>query len=300
LNKTLIVVVGPTAVGKTKTCLKLAQHYKSAIVSADSRQFYKEMNIGTAKPNQEELQLAQHYLINHLSIHQPYTVKDFEQDALEAISQIHGVSDIAILAGGSGLFVKAVCEGLDAIPDIPASYRNDLIRKYEEKGAEPLLRQLQLLDPTYYEAVDRSNIQRVIRALEVINYTQQPFSAFRQNKKKKRPFNIIKIGLTLPRETLYERIDARMDEMIDSGLFEEAMSLYPFKSLNALQTLGYSEIFRYLDNEYDKEEAVRLLKRNSRRYAKRQFTWFNKDPEITWFLPDEVDDIIRHIDAFLR
>lgn len=298
MNKTLIVVVGPTAVGKTKACLTLAQHYNSAVVSADSRQFYREMHIGTAKPSHEELQLVQHYLVDHLSIHQPYTVKDFEHDALRAIAKIHASNDVAILAGGSGLFVKAVCEGLDEIPDIPASYRNDLIQEYEDKGAEPLLQQLQLHDPSYYEVIDRANVQRVIRALEVIRHTGRPFSAFRQNKKSHRPFNIIKIGLTLPREVLYDRINARMDKMIEDGLFEEAEDLFPFKALNALQTVGYSEIFGYLDGQYDKEEAVRLLKRNSRRYAKRQLTWFNKDLEVTWFSPDDFSSIVRHIDDF--
>lgn len=296
MNKTLIVVVGPTAVGKTKTCLTLAKHYNSAIVSADSRQFYREMNLGTAKPSPEELQSAQHYLVNQLSIHEPYTVKDFEADALQAIGHIHTSSDKAILAGGSGLFVKAVCEGLDEIPDIPTSYRSGLVREYEENGAGPLLQQLQLLDPAYFETVDRSNIQRIIRALEVIRYTEQPFSSFRKNKKNPRPFHIIKIGLTLPREILYDRINTRMDAMIANGLFDEAEELYPFKSLNALQTVGYSEIFGYLDGKYDREEAERLLKRNSRRYAKRQHTWFNKDPEITWFAPDDIDSIVRHID----
>lgn len=300
MTKTLIVVVGPTAVGKTKTCISLAQHYGSAIVSADSRQFYREMNTGTAKPSHDELQLAQHYLVDHLSIHHPYTVKDFEQDALKAIGHIYASTDIAILSGGSGLFVKAVCEGLDEIPDIPASYRKELIQEYEETGAEPLLHQLQLLDPTYYETVDRSNTQRVIRALEVIRHTGKPFSAFRQNRKAQRPFNLIKIGLTLPREILYARINARMDEMIRNGLFEEAKALHPFKTLNALQTVGYSEIFGYLDGEYDKEEAIRLLKRNSRRYAKRQLTWFNKDQEIAWFSPDEWDAIVHHIDFMIK
>lgn len=300
MTKTLIVVVGPTAVGKTKTCISLAQHYGSAIVSADSRQFYREMNTGTAKPSPEELQLAQHYLVDHLSIHQPYTVKDFEQDALEAIGKIHTSTDIAILSGGSGLFVKAVCEGLDEIPDIPASYRTELVQEYEQTGAEPLLRQLQLLDPEYYATVDRSNTQRVIRALEVIRHTGKPFSAFRKNLKALRPFNLIKIGLILPRAVLYDRINTRMDEMINSGLFEEAKALHPFKTLNALQTVGYSEIFGYLDGEYDKEEAIRLLKRNSRRYAKRQLTWFNKDQEITWFSPEALGSIVRHIDNMIK
>lgn len=298
-DKTLIVVVGPTAVGKTETCLTLAQHYHTAIVSADSRQFYKEMNLGTAKPTSEELSLVPHYLVNQLSVHQRYTVKDFETDALKAIGAIHAQKDIAILAGGSGLFVKAVCEGLDEMPDIPSHYRENIMEELQNEGLPSLVTQLKNLDPLYYDLVDKANVQRVVRALEVISFTGKPYSAFRKNKKAVRPFNIVKIGLLRNREILYDRINARMEKMIAAGLFEEARELFPFRELNALQTVGYSEIFDYLEGKYDYEEAVRLLKRNSRRYAKRQLTWFKKDGEVAWFDPEETAFLIRQIDQKL-
>lgn len=296
MNKILIVVVGPTAVGKTETCITLAKHYETAIISADSRQFYKEMDIGTAKPNAFERAQITHHLVDQLSIHQNYTAKDFETDALKIISSIHAQRNVAILAGGSGLFVKAVCEGLDEIPDIPPVYREKLIEELQTKGLNTLLEQLEKLDPLYFSQVDKANSQRIVRALEVIRFTGKPFAAFRQNKKAFRPFDIIKIGLDRPREVLYERINQRMDKMIENGLFEEAKNLFPFRHLNALQTVGYSEIFDYFLEKYEYEEAVRLLKRNSRRYAKRQLTWFRKDPEIAWFNPDDIAAIIRHID----
>lgn len=296
MNKTLIVVVGPTAVGKTETCITLAKHYATAVVSADSRQFYKEMNVGTAKPTPHELSQVRHHLVNHLSIHQNYTVKDFEADALKAIASIHAHTDITILAGGSGLFVKAVCEGLDEMPDIPAKYRVKLVEELQKEGLNALLAQLKMLDPLYFSLVDKANGQRIIRALEVIRYTGKPYTYFRKNKKANRPFNIVKIGLNRAREILYSRINQRMDEMIGNGLFEEARTLFPFKDLNALQTVGYTEIFDYLQDKYDQEEAIRLLKRNSRRYAKRQLTWFRKDTEVTWFDPSNIAGMLQHIE----
>lgn len=290
------MVAGPTAVGKTEACIKLARRYDTGIVSADSRQFYKEMNIGTAKPSIEELAAAPHYLIDHLSIHDPYTVKDFEKDALGAIAEIHSKSPIAILAGGSGLYVQAICSGLDEIPDVPAQFRSKLTEELKIHGLSFLLQELKEKDPEYYAVVDKANPQRVVRALEVIRSTGSPFSSFRTRKEVERPFSILKIGLKRERESLYKRIEERMDTMIQSGLFEEAQSLFQFRHLNALQTVGYTEIFRHLENEYDYDEAVRLLKRNSRRYAKRQMTWFNKHGFFDWFVPEDISEIIRFID----
>ncbi len=287
-QKTLIAVAGPTAVGKTALCLSLARHFNTEIVSADSRQFYREMNIGTAKPTPEELGQVPHHLVNSLSIQQSYDVKQFETDALAAIDAIFEKSNVAIAAGGSGLFIKTLCEGIDEMPSADPAIRQNLEKQLDTQGLEALTGQLKTLDPTYYRQVDLANPQRILRALEVCIATGQPYSYFRKENKKgaealNRPFSIIKIGLERERNELYERINLRVDEMLDNRLLEEARQLYPYRHLNALQTVGYQEIFGYLDNNYDWEEAVRLIKRNSRRYAKRQLTWFKKDEAMQWF-----------------
>jgi len=276
-NSYLIVVVGPTAVGKTSFCVELAQHYQTEIVSADSRQFYQEMSIGTAKPTVEEMQGIPHHLVNHISIQQPYTVADFEKDALSKLKELFTTTNIVILTGGSGLFVRAVCEGLDDMPPIQSGIREDLMRVHQEKGIEVLLEELAQSDPIYYQQVDRHNYMRVIRALEVTRSTQKPYSSFRSGQKAKREFNIIKIGLNRDREELYERINLRVDMMIAQGLTAEAQLLYPLKHLAALKTVGYQELFNHWDGLYDWDRAIELLKQNSRRYAKRQLTWFRKD-----------------------
>lgn len=288
----LIVIVGPTAVGKTSTSIALANEFKAEIVSADSRQFYREMEIGTAKPTKEELALAKHHLVNNLSIQDEYSVGQFEKDALGVIAKLFIDDKIAIMVGGSGLFVDAVCNGLDDFPDIDPNFRIQLNSLYKSKGILPLQVELEEHDPEYYEIVDRQNPQRLIRALEVIRATGNTFTSFRKRKKVERPFHVLKIGLEMDREQVYQRIDQRMDQMIDAGLFEEAERLYPYKELNALQTVGYQEVFAYLDDQYDKDEAVRLLKRNSRRYAKRQMTWFKRDESTHWFNPDQLDKMV--------
>jgi tRNA dimethylallyltransferase len=294
-SPTLIVVVGATAVGKTETAIRLAEYFKTEIISADSRQFYRELTIGTAKPSNEELQRAKHHFIDSHSITENYTVGQFENDALMVLESIFQHRSVAILAGGSGLFVKILCDGMDEIPETDPEIRVQLIAELADSGLKPLLEELKIKDLDYYEEVDKANPQRILRALEVCRSTGLPFSSFRTQKKVKRPFNIIKIGLTRPREELYARIDARMDAMIAQGLLEEAKSLLPFQSHNALQTVGYQEIFAFLNGEYDWEEAVRLLKRNSRRYAKRQLTWFRKDTDIQWFEADKFEDILRFL-----
>lgn len=294
-KKYLIVIVGPTAVGKTDLCIKLGKKFKTEIISSDSRQFFKEMNLGTAKPSQAELKSVKHHLINSHSIFDTYDVKTFEKDALAILEQIFSSKDVAIMTGGSGLYVDAICDGFDDIPDINPAIRSGIIKAFEEKGLTYLQERVSAIDPDYYETVDRHNPQRLMRAIEVSEGTGKPFSSFRNKKKVDRPFHIIKIGLQRDREELYQRIDQRMDIMIETGLFEEAVELYPYKDLNALQTVGYSEIFGYLDGEYDKEEAIRLLKRNSRRYAKRQLTWFRKDESIRWFSPDQENEIIAYL-----
>lgn len=291
-KKHLICIVGPTAVGKTTNAIKVAQIFKTEIVSADSRQFYRELEIGTAKPDEHELAQAKHHLVNSLSIHDEYDVGKFEREALSIISQIHKAHDVAIMVGGSGLFVDAVCNGLDEFPEVKTGLREELNAELKNKGLAPLVEELKISDPEYFQVVDIQNPQRVIRALEVIRSTGRKFSSFRRKTRKERPFEVIKIGLTMDRDELYGRIDERMDLMLAHGLVEEAKEFLPFKQLNALQTVGYQEIFPYLEGEYGYEEAVRLLKRNSRRYAKRQLTWFRKDESVKWFEPNQSEEML--------
>lgn len=291
------MVVGPTAVGKTSLCLKLAKNFQTEIISSDSRQFYRETQIGTAKPSPEELAEVKHHLIDHKSIFEPYDVKDFEKEALYVIEEVFKAREVAIMTGGSGLYVNIISEGMDEIPDIDPQIREGLIQSYQDFGLEFLQKKLEEVDPKYYAEVDVMNPQRLMRALEVCMGTGKPYSSFRQKKKTERPFYIIKIGLERDREELYQRIDERMDEMITQGLFQEAEKLFPYRDLNALQTVGYSEVFGFLEGKYDKEEAIRLLKRNSRRYAKRQLTWFRKDPDTKWFHPDQEGEILAYLQS---
>ncbi|CAN5257910.1 tRNA (adenosine(37)-N6)-dimethylallyltransferase MiaA [soil metagenome] len=299
-NSNLLVVVGPTAVGKTSLCLGLAQSFDAEIISADSRQLYKELNMGTAKPTPEELILVKHHFINKLSIEEDYDVGKFEVEGLEILQKIFINHHVAILTGGSGLYIKAICEGFDEIPAGSTLIREELILIYQEKGLLFLQKKLAEVDPDYYQEVDLQNPQRLIRALEVYEASGKPYSSFRKNTRSARSFNIIKIGLERERQELYLRIDRRMDEMLEAGLLEEAKQLYPYKHKNALQTVGYQEIFNFLDEKYDLQEAIRLLKRNSRRYAKRQMTWFKKDPEIKWFHPDQWDEILDFIHSKIK
>lgn len=283
--------------GKTDLCLKLAKKFYTQIISCDSRQFYREMTLGTAKPSPAELAEVPHHLINSLSIEENYDVRKFEQDALSLLDQLYQTHQVVIMTGGSGLFADAVVKGLDDIPEVDPEIRQQIISEFEEKGLEWLQQQVEKVDPEYYQLVDTQNPQRLMRALEVSRGTGLKFSSFRIKKKVERPFKTIKIGLYRDREELYQRIDLRMDQMIEAGLFDEADALFGKRTLNALQTVGYSEIFGYLEGKYDREEAVRLLKRNSRRYAKRQLTWFRRDAEIRWFQPSEEKEIIEWIEA---
>ena len=293
--KKLIVVVGPTAVGKTAVAIQLALALKTEILSADSRQIYTELEIGTAKPSASELQLVPHHFINTKSIKEEYDAGQFGRDALDLLSQLFKKADTAILCGGSGLYVKAVCEGFDDMPVVPPGIREQIIKEYQEKGLSWLQTKVGEVDPDYFAQVDVKNPQRLMRALELNYASGKSLNELRNRKKTDHPFSIVKIGLELERETLYSRIDQRMDAMIASGLFEEAKKFYPMRNLNALQTVGYQEIFGYLDGLYDREEAIRLLKRNSRHYAKRQMTWFKKDKEVNWFMADKVDGIYELI-----
>ncbi len=296
--KKLIVIAGPTAVGKTAVAIKLAKHFNTEIVSADSRQFFRELNIGTAKPTEAQLKEIPHHFINTLSIAQEYDAAQFGRDALQTIERIFQQHQYAILCGGSGLYIKAAVDGFDDIPEVPNDIRKELTDQFAENGIAWLYDRLRSLDPAALEKLDPKNPHRLIRALEVRIATGQSIFDFRKNQRLQHNFQVVKTGLELPREELYKRIDERMDEMIEAGLFDEAEQLYTFKEHHALQTVGYQEIFGYLDGEYDKDEAVRLLKRNSRRYAKRQMTWFRRDPETSWFHPGETDAIINHIKSF--
>ncbi|MEQ6122179.1 tRNA (adenosine(37)-N6)-dimethylallyltransferase MiaA [Reichenbachiella sp. MALMAid0571] len=297
-KKQLIVIAGPTAVGKTSMAIDLARHFDTEIISADSRQFFQEMNIGTAKPTVEELSLAVHHFVNNLSIEEDYDAGKFAEEAEQLLVQLFEKHDKVILVGGSGMYIKALCDGFDEMPEVPQHIRMELSETWATGNQESLLEELRLNDPEFYEFVDYRNKQRVTRALEVIRATGKSYSSFRKGKTKvRKAYSIVKIGLERERSELYQFINLRMDAMIDQGLFEEAESLYPFKELNALQTVGYREIFDYLDGKYDKEEAIRLLKRNSRRYAKRQMTWFKKDEEFKWFSPEEKEKIIKYIES---
>ena len=291
----LIVIAGPTAVGKTKISLKLAQKYQCPIISADSRQCYRELGVATAKPSQQELKQVKHYFINSHSITDSQSAADYEQYALQALEEVFDLGNYGLLTGGSGLYINAVCKGLDPLPDVPPKLRQELEHRWRESGLQPLLQQLQELDLAYYQQVDQANPRRIIRALEVCLASGQPYSSFRHNAPKARPFNCIKILLNRDRKELYGRIDTRMEQMIDQGLFEEAEALYQYRHLGPLQTVGYQEVFAYLQGDCSKEEAVHLLKRNSRRYAKRQLTWFGNDPSYKSFHPDDYQGIQEYI-----
>lgn len=295
MTKKLIVIAGPTAVGKTSVAIHLAKEFRTAIVSADSRQIYREMNVGTAKPTAAERAAVPHYFIDTHSVADTYDAASYATDALGVIADLFTRHHEVILCGGSGLYIKGVCDGFDEMPDIPEGIRNDLIRSYREHGLQWLQERMRDLDPDAMDSIDVKNPHRLIRALEVKLASGESIMSFRKNKKHDRNFYSVKIGLELPRDELYKRIDTRMDDMIGDGLFEEARTLYPLRHYNALQTVGYQEIFDFIDNRYDRDECIRLLKRNSRRYAKRQLTWFKKDPGFRWFSPLQVGAIIDSV-----
>lgn len=300
MQKYLLVIEGPTAVGKTCLSVKLAKRLDTSILSCDSRQFFKEMKIGTAKPSTHELSAVPHLFINNLSIEDSYTVGDYEREALQALGDLFEEKKVVLMVGGSGLYVKAVCNGLDNFPPIAKEIRADIIAKYEQNGLSFLQELLKRLDPKYYMEVDLNNPQRLIRALEVCMGTGKTYSSFRKRSTANRPFNAIKVGLRMEREELYKRINQRVDIMMKEGLLEEAQQLYPHRHLNALQTVGYKELFGYFDGEHTLEKAIELIKRNTRRYAKRQMTWFRKDPNISWFHPLDVGNILTFVEEHLN
>lgn len=294
-GKKLIVIAGPTAVGKTSVAIRLARAFATAVVSADSRQMFREMNIGTAKPTQEERRGIPHYFVDSHSVADEYDAAMYAREALTVIDDLFRTKDQVILCGGSGLYIRGVCDGFDDIPEVPDQIRTDLMAQYEQYGIAWLQKRMRELDPDALKSMDEKNPHRLIRALEVKLHTGESIVSFHTNKKQERNFDAIKIGLTLPREELYARIDSRMDDMITKGLFEEARALYPLRHHNALQTVGYQEIFDFMEGKYDYDECVRLLKRNSRRYAKRQLTWFKRDTGFAWFAPHEIDNVLNYL-----
>ncbi|MCF8366796.1 MAG: tRNA (adenosine(37)-N6)-dimethylallyltransferase MiaA [Bacteroidales bacterium] len=299
-TKTLVVLVGPTATGKTRLAIQLAVFYNTSIISADSRQFFKELNIGTAAPTPEEHALAKHHFAGNLSIHEHYNVSNFEQDAILLTETLFKTHDYIILTGGSGMYVDAVCNGIDDMPDYDPEIRLRVEALLREKGINFLREELARLDPEYYNQVDKANPNRLKRALEICLQTGKTFTSFRNQKKKPRNFRVVKVGINRPREELYESISRRTEAMIEQGLVEEVKSMLPHQSLNALNTVGYKEIFEYLAGEVSLTEAIENIKTNTRRYAKRQLTWFRRDKEIRWFLPEAFDEIVGYIEGEVR
>lgn len=292
---TVILIVGPTAVGKTKLAIELATHFNTEIVSADSRQCYRELNIGVAKPSSIELNTVTHHFINSHSIHEKVDAAVFEQYALDKVNAIHQQNPFAVMVGGTGLYIKAFKYGLDEIPAIPEAIRNHIIQQYQQQGINWLQKQVQQLDPSFWAIAEQSNPQRLMRALEVKMHTGNSIIDYRSNQKTERNFRIITIGLELPRPILYERINNRVDEMMALGLEDEVRSLIPFAHINALQTVGYTELFDYFKGVYQLDQAVDKIKQHTRNYAKRQLTWFKKDTETHWFQPHQSAEIINFI-----
>lgn len=284
-SKTLIVIVGPTAVGKTALAVTLAGHYQTEIISADSRQFFQELSIGTAKPTPAELAAAKHHFVNSHSVNTFFSTGDFEKQALQVLNEIFTRKDTAILVGGSGLYLDAVTKGLDELPDTDLQIREQLNRIFENEGLEPIRARLEVADPEYYARVDQSNPQRMIRGLEIYLSTGRKVSSFLTNTRKERTFNMIKIGLNMDRAELYHRINTRVDQMMTDGLLAEVRSLAAYQELNALKTVGYGELFAYLEGKISYDDAIARIKQNTRRFAKRQLTWFRRDEQIHWFEP---------------
>ena len=296
-RKRLIVIVGPTGSGKTDLSIAVAEHFAAPIISTDSRQFYRGMAIGTAQPSREQMERVEHHLVNCLDVSEEFNCGAYERVALDRLSELFSKHDTVVAVGGSGLYIKALCEGMDDLPDAEPALREELLRRLETEGLESLVEQLRELDEAYYNEVDRCNPQRVLRAVEVCLTTGQPYSSLRKGDSKKRDFEIVKIGIDYPREELYDRINRRVDLMMEAGLEVEARAVLPHRHLNALQTVGFSELFDYFDGAISKEEAIELIKRNSRRYAKRQMTWFRRDKDIRWFTKPNAAEVLEYLET---
>lgn len=295
----LVTLIGPTGVGKTALSLRIAEHLGSPIISSDSRQLYRDLPIGTAAPTSEQLARVKHYFVGTLGLTDYYSASQFETDVLALLAHLHTSIPHVLMTGGSMMYIDAVCKGIDDIPTVTPAIREAVYKQFEEEGLAPILAELKDSDPKHYDEVDRQNYKRVIHAVEICRMTGKPYSSFRTNTVKERPFRIVKIGLTRNREELYERINQRVDQMMEAGLLEEARKVYPYRSLNSLNTVGYKELFNYFGGEWTLELAIEKIKRNSRVYARKQMTWFKHDAEIRWFHPDEEDAIIAYLDEQL-
>lgn len=293
MSKKLVIVLGPTGVGKTKLTLQLAERLGTEIISCDSRQMFKEMSIGTARPTEEQTTRVKHHFVGNLSIHDYYSCGRFELEVLALLGKLFKTYDTVIMTGGSMLYIDAVCKGIDDRPKVDQALRDSLWARYDKDGIEGIREELVRLDPDYAATVDPHNYKRIIHALEICLSTGQPYSALRKETQKKRDFEIVKIGLNLPREELYDRINRRVDQMMADGLLEEAKKLYPLKELNSLNTVGYKELFNYFDGTWELDYAVNMIKQDSRRYAKKQLTWFRRDEEIHWIAPNEIEEAVR-------
>lgn len=300
MNKTVILIAGPTAVGKTAVAIQLAKHFNTEIISADSRQCFREITIGVAKPSTTELTEVKHHFINTHSIHETVTAASYEKYALEKVVELFQQHDVVVMVGGTGLYIKAFCEGMDEIPAVDETLRQELQQNYQQHGLEWLQQQLQQHDPLFAEKGELQNPQRMLRALEVVRSTGASILSFRKGERQQRNFNIIKIGLDLPREELYQRINHRVDVMMDEGLLQEAKDVYALRHLNALQTVGYRELFDFFEGNVSLEKATDKIKQNSRHYAKRQLTWFKRDETMQWFHPSKQTEIVQYIEANIK
>lgn len=296
----LVILLGPTGVGKTELSLRLAEYFHSPILSSDSRQLYKDLTIGTAAPTIEQMQRVKHYFVGTLELTDYYNASRFEEEVVALLAELHKQHPVVLMSGGSMMYIDAVCKGIDDLPTVTPELRRELTELYEREGLEPIRAQLKLLDPVHYNQVDLKNYKRVIHALEICLMTGKPYSELCTNPRKERPFRIIKIGLNREREELYDRINLRVEVMMEEGLLEEARRVYPLKHLNSLNTVGYKELFKYFDGEWSLDFAIDKIKQDSRNYARKQLTWFRRDQEITWFHPDREADIIRHIEKETR
>lgn len=297
--KTLFVIVGPTGVGKTSLCLKVAEHLNTVIINADSRQVFKEIPVGTAAPTKDERKSIRHFFVGNLHINEYYNASKYEQDVLKLLNILFKYKDNVIMSGGSMMYVDAVCKGIDDIPSVDDNIRKTLQERFDKEGLSGISKELALLDPDYYAIVDKNNHKRIIHALEICLSTGKPYSSFRKNTTKERPFRIIKIGLNIDRQRLYERIDLRVEQMIHDGLIQEALNVYEYKDLNALNTVGYKETFEYLDGLCTLDNAIFRIKSNTHKYCRKQLTWFRRDPNIHWFSPDNIEEIINYINTFI-
>lgn len=299
MNKTLVIILGPTGVGKTELSLQIAEHFGTDIISCDSRQFYKDLKIGTAAPTADQLSRVKHHFVGMLELEDYYSCGRFEVEMLKKAEELFKSKDVLLMVGGSMLYIDAITKGIDDRPEVDNELRDSLWKRYADEGIDRMREELHLLDPVYYESMDQKNYKRIIHALEICLSTGKPYSSLRNESVKQRPFDIIKIGLTLPREELYERINKRVDLMMEQGLMDEAKRFYDKRDLNSLNTVGYKELYNYMNGEWELDYAINMIKQDSRRYAKKQMTWFKRDETIAWFGPKDIEQVTHYIEEKL-